>query len=255
MKVKYSALNAFASAPSGGNPAAVVLLDPATSDIRDGDDIKPLFPADAKMQAIATAIDYPMTAFLVPLKGTKGQQAVAGQTDRFALRWFNPAHEVWLCGHATMALSHYLVNDLSTGSKEESKLHEKDKLTLLTVQHGTVSSVQVKDPWGAGYLTAIDFPELVVFEELDVEQGKGAERWKVIEASSDLKKEDVLAIREDEQRVLVELKSSVDLAAAKIDPTKFVSISHHLSLWRFILKLYPILGRRLMSRTTSHPNT
>jgi hypothetical protein len=228
MKVKYAAVNAFTSSPSAGNPAAIVILDACTETISDGTDIRPLFPADTTLQAIATAIDYPMTAFLVPLTGSAGQAASAGETDRYALRWFNPAHEVWICGHATMALSHYLVNDLSSATKKAegngSRPAEKAKLSLLTLKYGTVSSIQVVDPWGSGYLTAIDFPQLTTFDELNVDEGRGQKLWGVIEAASKgIGKEDVLDIREDEQRVLVELRSGVDLGAAQIDCTKFVS--------------------------------
>lgn len=235
MKVTYSAVNAFTTAPDGGNPAAVVFLPPPSnpsldiSGFRDGDDIIPLYPPNSTLQAIASKIDFPMTAFLISLPSSGVQQdqnASAGknQTDRYALRWFNPDHEVWICGHATMALSHHLAhaNCSATGAKPA----EKNKLHLLTVKYGTVSSVQVIDPWGSGYLTAIDFPQLTTFEELEIDTGRGKEAWDIIKAASDgIEKEDVLAIREDEQRVLLELRKEVDLKSAKIDCTKFDALA------------------------------
>ena len=262
MKVTYSAVNAFTTAPDGGNPAAVVFLPPPSnpsldiSGFRDGDDIIPLYPPDSTLQAIASKIDFPMTAFLnsLPSSGVQqDQNASAGknQTDRYALRWFNPDHEVWICGHATMALSHHLAhaNCSATGAKPA----EKNKLHLLTVKYGTVSSVQVIDPWGSGYLTAIDFPQLTTFEELEIDTGRGKEAWDIIKAASDgIEKEDVLAIREDEQRVLLELRKEVDLKSAKIDCTKFVSSSDFASIrWRWASDV--ILAVRLMVQDALAP--
>lgn len=76
-------VDAFASAAFGGNPAAVCLLDA---------------PADPGwMQRVAAEMNLSETAFLEPRPG-----AVWG------LRWFTPAVEVALCGHATLASAHVL---------------------------------------------------------------------------------------------------------------------------------------------------
>ncbi|PWR21954.1 PhzF family phenazine biosynthesis protein [Zavarzinia compransoris] len=68
-----------AGLPFRGNPAAVVPLA--------------AFPADAALQAIAAANNLAETAFFTP----------AGGEGHFGLRWFTPALEVPLCGHATLA--------------------------------------------------------------------------------------------------------------------------------------------------------
>jgi PhzF family phenazine biosynthesis protein len=79
-------VDAFASAPFTGNPAAVCLLDtPAES---------------AWMQAVAAEMNLSETAFVRPLDTADG--------GRFALRWFTPTVEVDLCGHATLASAHVL---------------------------------------------------------------------------------------------------------------------------------------------------
>ena len=77
--MKYFIVDAFTSEPFGGNPAGVVLLD--------GD-----FPADRLMQQVAAELRYSETAFV--------QQN--GPTE-FTVRYFTPAGEVDLCGHATIA--------------------------------------------------------------------------------------------------------------------------------------------------------
>jgi predicted PhzF superfamily epimerase YddE/YHI9 len=79
-------VDAFTDRPFAGNPAAVVLLD--------------AFPDDAWMQQVAAEVNLSETAFAHPLTSS-------GEAD-FALRWFTPALEVALCGHATLATAHVL---------------------------------------------------------------------------------------------------------------------------------------------------
>lgn len=75
-------IDAFTDRPYGGNPAAVVRLDrPA---------------ADPAMQALAREFGLSETAFLLP------------EGDGWRLRWFTPATEVRLCGHATIASAWFL---------------------------------------------------------------------------------------------------------------------------------------------------
>ena len=83
MPLTITQVDAFTSEPFGGNPAAVCLL-PA--------------PADAVwMQKVAGEMNLSETAFLV-----------RREADGFDLRWFTPAVEVDLCGHATLASAHVL---------------------------------------------------------------------------------------------------------------------------------------------------
>ncbi len=82
MGLRLYQVDAFTKRPFSGNPAAVCLLQ------------APL--EDALMQNIAREMNLSETAFLVP--GGEG----------YDLRWFTPASEVDLCGHATLATSHVL---------------------------------------------------------------------------------------------------------------------------------------------------
>lgn len=82
MKLPLYQVDAFTSRLFGGNPAAVVPL--------------PFWLPDATLQAIAAENNLAETAYFV----AKG--------DRFHLRWFTPAVEVDLCGHATLAAAHVL---------------------------------------------------------------------------------------------------------------------------------------------------
>ena len=78
-------VDAFADRPLTGNPAAVMPLE--------------RWLDDALMQAIAAENNLSETAFTVPSEG--------GEAD-YDLRWFTPAAEVELCGHATLAAGHEL---------------------------------------------------------------------------------------------------------------------------------------------------
>ena len=75
-------VDAFTDTPFRGNPAAVCIL------AQEGD--------AQWMQHLANEMNLSETAFLYP------------QDDGFKLRWFTPAVEVDLCGHATLASAHIL---------------------------------------------------------------------------------------------------------------------------------------------------
>jgi PhzF family phenazine biosynthesis protein len=79
-------VDAFAERPLTGNPAAVMPLD--------------RWLDDALMQAIAAENNLSETAFTVASE--------SGEAD-YDLRWFTPASEVELCGHATLAAGHVLM--------------------------------------------------------------------------------------------------------------------------------------------------
>ncbi len=86
MKLPLYQVDAFAEAVFSGNPAAVCPLD----DWLD----------DATLQAIAAENNLSETAFIVAENG------------HYRLRWFTPAAEVDLCGHATLATAHVVFRHL-----------------------------------------------------------------------------------------------------------------------------------------------
>jgi predicted PhzF superfamily epimerase YddE/YHI9 len=88
-------VDAFTAAPFAGNPAAVCLLE------ADQD--------PAWMQAVAAEMNLSETAFLRP----------ADEPGRYRLRWFTPAVEVELCGHATLASAHVLWSEGLAGTAGE----------------------------------------------------------------------------------------------------------------------------------------
>jgi predicted PhzF superfamily epimerase YddE/YHI9 len=110
-------VDAFTDTAFGGNPAAVCLLGgPAET---------------AWMQAAAAEMNLSETAFLQPRPGGWG------------LRWFTPAAEVALCGHATLASAHVLY---------ETGMARPDEEIVFASASGPLTARP------GGGLIALDFP-------------------------------------------------------------------------------------------------
>lgn len=91
MKIPLYQIDAFTDRVFRGNPAAVCPLE----DWLD----------DETLQAVARENNLSETAFFIE------------RGDRFDLRWFTPLAEVDLCGHATLASGHVLLNELGIGGE------------------------------------------------------------------------------------------------------------------------------------------
>lgn len=91
MQLSLYQVDAFTNELFRGNPAAVCPL-------------KHWLP-DQKLQAIAAENNLSETAFFIPIN------------NGYHIRWFTPAIEVDLCGHATLATAHVLFNHLNANSK------------------------------------------------------------------------------------------------------------------------------------------
>lgn len=112
-------IDAFTDHPFTGNPAAVCLLD------------GPAWPDEKWMRQVAAEMHAPETAFAHPV----GDGA-------WALRWFTPAVESDLCGHATLATTHAL---------------RSDGRLVGTVRYQTRSGLLAAQPNDDGTIT-LDFP-------------------------------------------------------------------------------------------------
>jgi len=95
-------VDAFTDKPFAGNPAAVCLL-PAPRD-------------EAWMQNVAREMNLSETAFL------------HRENDGWRLRWFTPAVEVALCGHATLASAHILWETSQLPPSAAARFHTKSGL-------------------------------------------------------------------------------------------------------------------------------
>ena len=102
MTLTITQVDAFTARPFAGNPAAVCVL-PEEREAR-------------WMQNVALEMNLAETAFLLP-----------GE-DGFGLRWFTPAAEVDLCGHATLASAHVLWESGRLPSGETARFHTRSGL-------------------------------------------------------------------------------------------------------------------------------
>jgi PhzF family phenazine biosynthesis protein len=86
MELSIFQVDAFSSKVFGGNPAAICPLEK--------------WLPDATLQSVASENNLSETAYFVPTG------------DRYHLRWFTPAAEMDLCGHATLASAYVLFHEL-----------------------------------------------------------------------------------------------------------------------------------------------
>ena len=112
MSQSFHQVDAFTDQPFQGNPAAVLVLDE---------------PADpAWMQSVALEMNLSETAFCHPSPRTG---------EEWDLRWFTPTAEVDLCGHATLATAHVLIEE--HGVDGEIGFHTRSgRLTATSVDGG-----------------------------------------------------------------------------------------------------------------------
>lgn len=102
-------VDAFTAEAFRGNPAGVCVLE----EVREA----------VWMQRVAAEMNLAETAFLEP------------REDGFGLRWFTPAVEVDLCGHATLASAHVLWESGRLAHSEPARFHTKSGL-LTAHRHG-----------------------------------------------------------------------------------------------------------------------
>jgi predicted PhzF superfamily epimerase YddE/YHI9 len=135
-------VDAFTSVPFAGNPAAVCVLKQEQS--------------AAWMQSVAKEMNLSETAFLLP----QGENV-------YGLRWFTPAVEVKLCGHATLGSAHVLWEE----GQASAPIHFE---TL----SGRLTAEQENEGW-----IALNFPSRFVTESVcppELSQGLGVEPVSVV---------------------------------------------------------------------------
>jgi len=110
--MKIYQVDAFTDKPFRGNPAAVCILESK--------------PTDRLMQDIASEMNLAETAFLLK------------EGDGFNLRWFTPNSEVDLCGHATLASAHILMEKGYLIEGQEVNFYTKSGLLTAVSQDGWI---------------------------------------------------------------------------------------------------------------------
>ena len=157
MKIPFFQVDAFSKKAFGGNPAAVCILNSwLNKDV---------------LQKIAAENNVSETAFLVPRS-----------SGNYDLKWFTPAIEVDLCGHATLASAFILFKYYD---------HDKTSLRFQTVS-GELSVEKI------GELLSMDFPARPPVETKPPEILSEA---LGVEASYVLESRDLLAVFEEENAI------------------------------------------------------
>lgn len=151
MKLSYWHVDAFAARPFAGNQAAVIPLD--------------AWPDDGVLQAIGEENNFAETAFVV--------KDASGAAD-WELRWFTPACEIRLCGHATLASGHVLLG--------------RDGGQRMTFRTRKAGILEVRRMAGGGYELALpaiptergDWPEAIpLLGNAPVEVWRSPDRYGV----------------------------------------------------------------------------
>ncbi|PVF96065.1 Diaminopimelate epimerase-like protein, partial [Serendipita vermifera] len=94
MSLPFTIVDAFTNQPFGGSPAAVIFLPKDAPTYRD-----------ELLQTIAIELNHPATAFVTHIEPF---QTEGSQSPLFGIRWFTPAREIRICGHATLATASLL---------------------------------------------------------------------------------------------------------------------------------------------------
>ena len=183
MSIGLYQVDAFTDRPFAGNPAAVCLPDA---------------PCDAAwMQDVAAEMNLSETAFVVP------------REDGFDLRWFTPAIEVDLCGHATLAAAHVLWEQGRLSPDAEARFHTRVSgvLTARLVDEwielnfpshppeqtsappGLIDGLGVKPVWvgrhGQNFLAEVDSPETLRGLQPDFARFSGLDAGVIATSRSD----------------------------------------------------------------------
>lgn len=186
--MKIYQVDAFTNQLFGGNYAAVCPLEQWLD--------------DEILQNIAIENNYPETAYFIP------------DGNNFYLRWFTPAYEVDLCGHATLATAHMIFNHTDY-DRNEIIFNSKSGQLIVTKQN---------DGWLQMDFPALDLTPISASETLI--NGLGA---TPIEVYSSM---DIMAVFETEAevaalnpdfRILKKLDTRGIIATAKGNEVDFIS--------------------------------
>ena len=144
--MKFLIVDAFTDTAFGGNPAGVVIL-PAGAD----------FPSDEICVKTAAELRYSETAFIKVM-----------DDHEFQIRYFTPAAEVDLCGHATIGsfaalmhlgligqnctcINHTLAGDLSINIKDGFVMMDMASPTLISTMDDPAAVKELYHIMGASY--------------------------------------------------------------------------------------------------------
>lgn len=188
MKFPIYQVDAFTEKPFGGNPAAVCPLMEWIS--------------DELMQGIAAENNLSETAFFVK------------EGDIFGLRWFTPAVEVDLCGHATLATAHVLFEEM--GYEKETINFDTRSGRLVVRKEGD----RLLMDFPSDTMPQVEAPS-ILFQALGIKET--SDTYKTDDFMVVLKKEKEVSALQPDFRLMKEVNCRGVIVTAPGDEVDFVS--------------------------------
>lgn len=190
MQIPIYQVDAFANKLFKGNPAAVCPLEN--------------WLPDAVMQQLAAENNLSETVFTVP------------EGDHFHIRWFTPATEVKLCGHATLAAAHIFYSEMEY---DDPVIHFNSKSGMLSVTKENEGWLTLNFP--------ANFPEQPAEIPAGIFEGLGIKNAPVYFAAFDYmvvleNEQEILDLKPD-FKTLATVKARGVIATAPGSDTDFVS--------------------------------
>nr|XP_017240413.1 PREDICTED: uncharacterized isomerase PA2770-like isoform X2 [Daucus carota subsp. sativus] len=144
--MRFFQVDAFTESAFKGNPAAVCLLEEEKD--------------EKWLQLVATEFNLSETCFLTRID-------LDSPNPRFHLTWFTPVAEVKLCGHATLAASHFI---FSSGLVKVNVIEFMTLSGVLTARSVSMPEVSVLSQLKSdGFCTELDFPVVPLVEYTSAE--------------------------------------------------------------------------------------
>lgn len=208
MKIPIFTVDAFTEKPFSGNPAAVCLPD------------EPLF--DSVMQNIAFELNLAETAFVVK------------EDNAWRLRWFTPASEVDLCGHATLSTAHIMWEEGIVPADRPINFNTKSGL-LITYRKG--SEIEMDFP--AIPEKEVSYPEDLIYALGGVEpKYVGMTKWNyLVEFPSEAKVREVQPVYD----IMLKLPGWGTIITAKTDHDEYDFVSRFFAPEKGIME-DPVTG-------------
>jgi PhzF family phenazine biosynthesis protein len=199
MSLQFTIVDAFTNQPFGGSPAAIIFLPKEAS----------TYP-DALLQNIAIELNHPATAFVTRIES----ETENSTNSLFGIRWFTPAREIRICGHATLATASLLFQDETLVPKGLDVVQFSSISGILSARRvpGT-SKVELEFPVGN-----IETADEAIYVKVanSVSETAGITADNVIFVG-------VCKTAPYQEYILIEIRPEIDLEGLKLNPRALVS--------------------------------
>ncbi|CAG8541274.1 13571_t:CDS:2, partial [Acaulospora colombiana] len=202
MSLPFTIVDAFTNRLFGGSPAAVIFLP------RDA----PVYP-DQLLQAIAIELNHPATAFV---SHTEIPKTESTQSPLFGIRWFTPAREIRICGHATLATASLLFQNESLVPRGLDVVRFSSLSGILSARRvAGASKVELEFPVGD-----IEPTDQAIYVKVANSVAKNSAG---IASEDDVVFVGVCKAAPYQEYILIEIRPEIDLEALPVNPLGLVN--------------------------------